>query len=78
MKAATAISRCEVAGKVYLPGDEMLVTAEQLAYLEEQGAARPTPSFCSGAPVPGATIANADVHYEQLVGKPRPKKGNRK
>ncbi len=78
MKSAKAISRCEVAGRVYLPGDEMLITAEQLAYLESQGAAQATSSVYAGVPKLGATITNADVHYEQLVGKPRPKKGNRK
>ena len=38
MKRAIARSRCEVDGKVYLPGDDMTVTDEQFAYLTQHNA----------------------------------------
>lgn len=80
MKTVKAVSRCEVGGKVYVAGDSMEVSEEQLTFLVKQGAAVVMNNVPSATPLlpPNATIADADAHYERLVGSPRPKKGNRK
>lgn len=39
MKRAIATSRCEVEGKLYLPGDDMTVTDEQMDALKSLNAA---------------------------------------
>lgn len=80
MKEAIATSRCEVAGKVYLPGDKMFITKEQMAFLKTNNAAQEVVSqeVSGGVLTPGVTIPEAESLYRRLVGADKPKKEKRR
>lgn len=81
MKRAKIISRSEVSGVVYLPGDEAMLTEEQLAFLKSHNAAVEDTSMkaAPGMTIPaGATMAEADSLYRRLVGSDKPKKEKRR
>jgi|PlaIllAssembly_1097288.scaffolds.fasta_scaffold00019_13 hypothetical protein len=68
MKRVYIHSRCEISGKVYLPGDEALVTQEQLDFLVKENAARPVKAQTITPQVPpAATIAQIDETYTQVT-----------
>ena len=72
---AIATSRCEVSGRVYLPGDPMLVTQEQFDFLEQEKAARREVLQSATPPTVNPTDAEeSDLRYFRRVGKPRPKR----
>jgi len=79
MKRATATSRCEVGGRVYLPGDDMTVTEAQFAYLKQHGAATEIrmQTHASSAPpsIEDVTIEAAHGAYARKI-KARVAKGN--
>lgn len=78
MRRVIVLSRCEISSTVYLPGDELTVTEEQFQVLLGHNAVKEIP-FRASMPVfnpANATIADADKFYQQLVGQPRPVKGN--
>ena len=80
MKRARAHSRCEIDGKVYNPGDEMLVTEAQLAFLKDESAASEI-VLHSATPVmvnPDATLADVAAFHEKVTGKILPTKERRK
>lgn len=73
MRRATATSRCEVGGVTYNPGDSMMVTDEQLAFLKSHNAA--TEVVMYGAPplLPraGDTMEQVEEKYRRVI-RPKP------
>lgn len=69
MKRAVATSRCEVGGKVYLPGDDMTVTDEQFAALKGYNAVTEI-VLRAASPVilPSDTIADIDAKFARKMG----------
>jgi len=74
MRSAIAVSRCEVGGTVYLPGDPMLVTQTQLDELVALGAATPSKAVAAPSPPPPTTREEAVTQYTKVTGRPYPKK----
>lgn len=69
MKRAVATSRCEVGGKVYLPGDDMTVTDEQFEALKGFNAATEIVLRTAGPMMlPGDTIATLDAKFAKKLG----------
>jgi len=81
MRKATALSRCEVAGNVYNPGDSMLLTDYQLDSLVALGAAREDIAIAAMPSKPvgpeNDTIAALDaINFRKLGGKSGTGKSN--
>ncbi len=64
MKRATATSRCEVGGTVYLPGDDMTITEEQFNYLKQHNAVQEV----RVQPLPSPPPTIEDVTIESVHG----------
>lgn len=69
MKRATATSRCEVAGRVYLPGDDMTITDEQFAFLKKHNAANEIVLQYGGPQIANVTIEALDAAFARKLGK---------
>lgn len=70
MKRAIATSRCEVAGRVYLPGDDMTITEEQFTFLKQHNAVNEIVLQYSGPQLANATIEELDTAFARKLGKP--------